>query len=568
MKASTTNRIRIILGGILFVAAILVLRLYQIQILHAEQYRDLAKRQYVHTASDMFDRGTIYLTTKDGEEVPAASLKSGFILAVNPEEVQDPEAVYATLTTVLPLEKEVFIARASKSDDTYEEVADRVSEADAERIKTLKIPGVRLYQNQWRVYPGGSLAAHAVGFIGYDGDELIGRYGLERYYNDRLRRDQDDVAVNFFAEVFGNLGMFTFDSKQTNEADIITTIEPNVSRMLDSELAKVHERLSSKLTGGIVMDPRTGAILAMSIVPSFDPNDRTGVDVSRFRNPLIEDFYELGSIIKPLTVAAGIDSGAITAQTTYYDPGSLDMDGFTISNFDKRARGTVSMQEVLNQSLNTGVAFIVKTMGRTAFRDYFMALELGTETGIDLPNETHGRLDNLDTTRDIEYATASYGQGIAMTPISATRALAALGNGGLLVTPHIVEKIRREDGTEQPISQPDPKRVFSEATSEEISRMLTVVVDTALRGGAKRNEHYTVAAKTGTAQIASPDGGYYDDKYLHSFFGYFPAYDPRFIVFLYTVEPQDVQYASETLTEPFIDMSHYLLNYYNVPPDR
>jgi cell division protein FtsI/penicillin-binding protein 2 len=569
MRANSIFRIRIITGAILLIALVLIARLYQIQVLHAEMYQDLATKQYVHTASDVFDRGTIYMTTKDGEEVSAAALKSGFLLAVNPTEIQDAEESYEKITTVISLPKEDFIARATKQNDTYEEITTRISEEDAERLKALKIPGVRLYRDQWRVYPGDSLGAHAIGFVGYDGDELVGRYGLERYYNDRLIRGKEAVSVNFFAEIFGNLGIFDFDAQKNQESDIITTLEPTVSRMLDAELTTIHEKLSSKLTGGIVMDPHTGAIIAMSIIPGFDLNDRNGVDVARFRNPLVEDFYELGSIIKPLTVASGIDAQTITAQSTYYDAGSLEMDGYTIYNFDKRGRGTVAMQEVLNQSLNTGVSHIVKTMGRKKFREYFTALELGTETGIDLPNETHGRIDNLESPRDIEYATASFGQGIAMTPIEAVRALAALGNGGLLVTPHLVEKIRLEDGTTQEISQPDPKRVFTEGTSEEISRMLTVVVDKALRGGTKKNEHYSVAAKTGTAQIADPEsGGYYDDRYLHSFFGYFPSYNPRFIVFLYTIEPQGVQYASETLTDPFVNMTNFLLNYYNVPPDR
>jgi cell division protein FtsI (penicillin-binding protein 3) len=570
MRAQSILRIRIILALIGVISLVLILRLYQIQVLHGREYQDLAKRQYVHTARDIFSRGSIYMTAKDGEEIIGAGLTSGYLVAINPTEIASPETVYSALQSVVPkLVKEEFLAHASKRDDIYEEVATRVSEADAERIKQMKIKGVHLYQDQWRTYPNDTLAAHAIGFVGYDGDELVGRYGLERYYNDRLVRDDSEVRVNFFAEVFGNLGIFNFESEKSDKGDIITTLEPSVVRTLDTELSKVHTSLKSKLTGGIVMDPKTGEILAMSVIPGFNPNERSGVDVSRFRNPLVEDFYELGSIIKPLTVAAGIDSRAITAQTTYFDSGSLTMDGYTIYNFDKRGRGTVPMQEVLNQSLNTGVAQIVKLMGRKNFKNYFTSLELDTETGIDLPNETHGRLQNLDSPRAIEYATASFGQGIAMTPIEATRALAALGNGGLLVTPHVVKGIRREDGTLQEISQPDPKRVWSEGTSEEISRMLTVVVDTALRKGTKKNPHYSVAAKTGTAQIANPNGGgYFDDRYLHSFFGYFPSYNPRFIVFLYTVEPEGVQYASETLTDPFIHMTEFLINYYALPPDR
>jgi cell division protein FtsI/penicillin-binding protein 2 len=259
----------------------------------------------------------------------------------------------------------------------------------------------------------------------------------------------------------------------------------------------------------------------------------------------------------------------VTANTTYYDAGFIDLNTYTIKNYDGKGRGTVSMQEVLNQSLNTGVSYIVKTMGKSKFREYFKALKLGSETGVDLPNEAHGLIGPLDSPRDVEYATASFGQGIALTPIETVRALSTLANGGHLVTPHLATKIEYQDGTFKDIVYPKGDQVFSKETSEEISRMLTVVVDKALSKGSQKQEHYTIAAKTGTAQIANPNGrGYYEDKYLHSFFGYFPAYDPEYLVFLYTVEPKGVKYASETLTMPFMELTKFLLNYYNVPPDR
>lgn len=178
-------------------------------------------------------------------------------------------------------------------------------------------------------------------------------------------------------------------------------------------------------------------------------------------------------------------------------------------------------------------------------------------------------VNNLNAPRDVEYATASFGQGIALTPVETIRALATLANGGKLVTPHLAEKIEYDDGTIEEIAHPEPKQVLKPETSEEISRMLSIVVDDALRGGTVALPNHSIGAKTGTAQMAdSEGGGYYEDRYLHSFFGYFPAYEPRFIVFMYTVEPQGVRYASETLTDPFMEIARFLINYYSIPPDR
>ena len=277
----------------------------------------------------------------------------------------------------------------------------------------------------------------------------------------------------------------------------------------------------------------------------------------------------MGSIIKPLTMASGLDSGAVKPDSTYYDAGRIHVDGYTISNYDGLARGTVPMQQILSQSLNVGAAHIASIMGKDAFRKYFLNLKLGTETGIDLPNETYGLVKNLQSPRDVEYATASFGQGIALTPIETVRALSTLANKGVLSTPHIAKRIEYDNGKVSEIGFPPGERVFSETTTDDVTRMLVKVVDEALAGGTVALSHYSIAAKTGTAQIADPvNGGYYDDRFLHSFFGYFPAYDPQFLIFLYTVEPKDVRYASQTLTDPFMELVRFLINYYNVAPDR
>lgn len=566
-------RVRILSVAVVCIGLILTARMYQVQVMQNERFQEKGEGQYVHTKTDLYSRGSIYFTTRDGTKLSAAAIQSGYVLTVNPTLVTLPHKEFCeSLNTVVTLNIEKCIERVGLQNRTYVELAQQVSEASATSVKALNIAGAYLYKDQWRYYPGGSVAARSVGFVGLTGEkasQLHGKYGLERYYDDVLYQERQVLSVNFFAELFSNLGDLVYEKKGPRTGNIVTTLEPSVSRMLDTVLLETNEQYDSALTGAIVMDPNTGEIIAMNAVPGFDLNDKSDATIEQFQNPLVENVYEFGSTIKALTMAAGLDSGAIVTSSTYYDAGFLTFNKYTIRNYDGRGRGTVPMQEVLNQSLNTGVSWIVTQMGKERFRDYFLKLKLGSESGIDLPNEAYGLVANLDSPRDVEYATASYGQGIALTPIAVTRALAALGNGGKLVTPHLVKEIQYDDGEVKEIRYPEGTQVFSAETSENISRMLTSVVDDALRGGAVALPNHTIGAKTGTAQIADPvNGGYYEDKYLHSFFGYFPAYDPKFIVFMYTVEPKGVKYASETLTAPFMDITKFLINYYSIPPDR
>ena len=569
MRRDAVRRIRFITVLTALFLSLLIGRLYVLQVVNGDRYREEGESQYVHTVRDLFTRGSVYFTTRSGEKVSAATTRAGYLLALDPTRVTDPESTWRTLNDIIPLDHDTFVERARKTDRTYVEIAQKVENGAAARIETLGLAGVHLYRNKWRYYPGESLAARTIGFIGYDGDDLVGKYGLERYYDETLRRDNEHLSVNFFAEIFSNLGDLIFDSAPSREGNVVTTIEPTVARTLDRVLDEAQARWQSEFTGGIIMNPKSGEILALNVVPSFDLNNRTGLGIETFRNPLVEDVYELGSIIKPLTLAAGLDAGVITPQSMYYDPGCIELDEKRMCNFDGKGRGTVSMQEVLSQSLNTGAAHVASLLGKENFRKYFYGYKLGSETGIDLPNESHGLVKNLESPRAVEYATASFGQGIAMTPIEAVRALSVLANGGVLVTPHLVKTIEFENGTVKNVAYADGEHVLTEKTSEEITSMLVKVVDTALKHGQAKNPYYTIAAKTGTAQIADKvKGGYYADRYLHSFFGYFPAYDPQFLIFLYTVEPKGVQYASETLTDPFIELSEFLINYYALPPDR
>jgi stage V sporulation protein D (sporulation-specific penicillin-binding protein) len=568
------NRLRTLSVCVILFALVLIGKLYFVQIVLGTTYKAKAEHQYV-AGANYFDRGSIFFSQKDGTLVPGATIKTGFTLAINPEQLKkanaDTESIYQKINTVAPIPKSEFLQKVGKTTDPYEELAKRLSFESADKIQTLKIPGVSVYSDKWRTYPGNTMSAQTLGFVGYaaDGKTLKGQYGLERFYEPVLARSGDEAFVNFFAEIFSNIKK-TVTPGESLAGDIVTTIEPTVESALEADLAKVQSQYQSEYTGGIIIDPKTGEIYAMALNPTFDPNDAKSVTTPAvFRNKLVEDRYEMGSIVKALTMAAGLDSGAVTANTTYNDPGCETLNKKTFCNYDLRSHGTaVTMQEVLNHSLNTGVAFVVKQMGNEKFVHYMESFGIGSTTGIDLPNEGKSLVSNLYTGRDLEPAQASFGQGIALTPIQTVRALSVLANGGYLITPHIAKEIDYKIGTKKTIDYPKPVQVLKPGTTEEISRMLTVVVDNALKNGKVKLDNYSLAAKTGTAQIASPQGGYYPDHYLHSFFGYFPSYDPRFLIFLYTYYPKGVKYASETLTDTFIDMSKFLINYYDIPPDR
>lgn len=573
MKAGYVFRVRVVFGIVLAVGAVLVGRLYALQIVHGEELAARADRQYVRPDQNLYDRGSIFFKDKDGRLVSAATIRSGFTVALSPRTLTEKgvnlEEAYEKINTIIPIEKDVFFLRAGKKDDPYEEIGKRIEPDAAKRVEELGIPGVNVYRERWRYYPGGTLAARVVGFVGNDGEGVSGRYGLERFYEDTLVRSDSGAYVNFFAEIFSNLSD-SLAGEGIRAGDIVTSIEPSVQSFLDGLVARVNDEYRSNMTGAVVVNPATGEIYAMSLFPTFDLNRFKDVrDASVFANPLVEGVYELGSIMKPITVAIGLDTGAVTPATTYHDAGFIVLDKAKVSNFDGKGRGTVLMQEVLNQSLNTGAAFVEQKVGNSRFADYLMKLGFDTETGVDLPNEGVSIVENLESPRDIEYATASFGQGIAITPMTMVRALAALGNGGTLVTPHVVTEVKYRNGFSRKVEPADGARIFRPETSEEITRMLVTVVDTALRGGTAKNPRYSVAAKTGTAQIAKVgERGYYDDRYLHSFFGYFPAFDPTYLIFLYTIEPKGVRYASETLTQPFLDTVKFLINYYEIPPDR
>lgn len=562
---------RIYFVSILVILAVVVFtgKLFYLQIIHGHVYEQLGDRQYVTNTSNLFDRGSIYFTDKDGSHVSAATLKSGFKIAVDTAKIGDPVRLYENIGTLLGLEKEPFITQVSKKNDPYVEIAVNVEEEVASKITALKLKGVTVFRNNWRFYPAGSLASHAIGFMAYKGDDYTGRYGVERSYNTVLARTDQRLYVNFFAEVFSDITKF-MNHKDEVEGDVVLTIDPSIQQSLDRAVSGIQEKWNSDRVGGIVMDPNTGAIYAMSLDNRFDVNQtRTVTDIAQFNNPLVEGDFEMGSIMKPVVMAIALDQGAVTPETKYFDQGFVKVGDRTIYNFDKKGRGSATMQMVLNQSLNTGMVYVMQHMKKDAFKKQWESFGFGEKTGIDLPAEVSGLISNLNTNRDVEFANVSFGQGVAVTPIAMIRAQAALANGGHLVTPHVAKSIEYPSGLSKTLEWPVHGSLIKPETAETITKMLVTVFDNYNEGKTKM-EHYTIAAKTGTAQIPNHEGGgYYADRNLHTFMAYFPANQPKFIVFFYNQYPKNgVQFSSETLLPPFIDLAKFLINYYDLPPDR
>lgn len=559
------NRIRVLAVFIIVLFCAILARLFYVQVLHASIYKARGVGQYVAAKDESAARGSIYFSREDGTLISAATMNSGYLLAISPKTVTDPDRLYNQINDIYPIERSLFNEKMAKKNDPYEEIAHRVPKDKAEILLSKKIKGAFLTRETWRAYPGITTAAHVLGLVAHVGNYEQGVYGLEKTYQKYLVAGDALTSVNPFAAAFRNL------SGGNNEnMDIVTTLEPEIQVALEKKLDDIQKQYSSDGVGGIVINPKTGEILAMAYTPAFDPNDPSSAsNESIFLNPSVSKVYEFGSVIKPLIAAAGFDAGVITPDTTYMDTGSVKVGIETIHNFDKKGRGVVTIKTILGQSLNTGMVMIAGRLGPNNIRSYFENYGLRKKTGIDLPSESGSLTSNLDSNREIEFATASFGQGFAVTPVQVVRAFSSLANKGVPVNPHVVKEIRKPGGSVvKKFETTSLDRALSEQSAKTISDVLTKVVDTDLQNGKLAFAHHSVAAKTGTAQMVGPNGKYYEDQYLHSMFAYIPASDPKYLVFLYNVNPKGVAYASASLSQPLFSYLQFLISYGRILPDR
>ena len=536
---------------VLFVfGAIIVERLFFLQIVNEGFYKALARGQQSMTTLAKGERGTVYLQDKSGNLYTLASNQRIPFAFVSPAEVVDQQKTAAKITEVLQLEQDTVLLKLQNSDSLFEPLKKHISETEVQQIRDLDLAGVYIGQEQTRSYPQATLAAHVTGFTNHDGK---GQYGIEEYYNSLLNGTEGiKRSVKNPASYF--LHAFSQDGQ-----DIVLTIDYNIQSMAEILLERAKENHDIEEGTIIVIDPMTGSILALANYPSFDPNAYSKVqDFSLFQNSAVQKIFEPGSVFKPLTMASGIDAGKITPSTTYEDRGVVRIGGYKVLNYDERVWGTRTMTEVLEYSINTGAVFAEAATGHRIFLDYLSRFGLFEPTDIDLAGEVYSTNKELKKGYEINYATASFGQGIEITPMQLVRAYSALANGGRLPTPHVVDQ-------DMPLSEP----IISEKTASQVTVMLVSVTENGF-GKSARIPGYYVAGKTGTAQIAYSALGEkkagYSDKTVQSFIGYAPAFDPRFLILIKLNNPA-TKTAEYSAIPIFRDLAKYIIDYYQIPPD-
>ncbi len=492
-------------------------------------------------------RGSIYFTDKEGNTIPAAINKDYPIIFADPSEIIGKEKkqiaeTLSDLTGKTPEELEIIL---SKKDSLYEPLVKKATQEQVDFINKNGFSGIDVVYESSRFYPLKKTGAQILGYVSSNEPGWKGLYGAELFYNDELNGRIGDKP--------GELK----DAYENKGKDMLLTIDRNIQVQAEEVLDGLVDKFEAEGGTVIVEDPKTGKILAMANNPTFDPNTYGKFKQATFTNSGVQSIYEPGSIFKVITMASGLDSGKITPDTAFVDKGSLTLNGKTIKNWDLKAHGKVTMTNVIEQSINTGAAFAEKTLGHDLFYDYLIKFGFNEKTKVDLPGEVVGSLNPLrNNTRDINFATASFGQGISVTPIRLISAISAIANNGVLMKPYLNIESKPEIAS----------RVISAEASREVVDMMVSAVD---KAEIARIKGYTVAGKTGTAQIPDFKNGGYSKEYIHTYVGFAPAYDPKFIVLIKLDKPKGVSLlAGATVVPAFRDFSQFILNYYNIPPDN
>ncbi|KKT28214.1 MAG: Peptidoglycan glycosyltransferase [Candidatus Yanofskybacteria bacterium GW2011_GWA1_44_21] len=583
MSRHETLRVNIFFGCIILVSSLILYRLFILSYIKHTAY-SLSAAAQSDNINNVLARGNIYFKDPLSEETNnlflAATNKKFPTAHVVPNKIppDSRNEIAEKLSGIVAADKEAVLKILNSNSSNLKVLARKISNEQVNAVKGMGLKGVGVSYEMDRFYPGGNTGADVLGFLGYDSSGRSGQYGVEAYYDSDLFGRVDDPSKAPIESAKGLIssakGLFSKDYKPipspdikiNRPADLVLTIDKNIQAYIEDKAEELMAKWSATGVTIIVQDPATGKILSIVDRPTFNPNSYSTAKPEMFLNRSTQEIFEPGSSFKPFTMAAGLDLAKITPQSFFHDTGSVTVAGYTIKNFSDKIFGSVTMSQVLEKSINTGVMHVENLVGDDNFLNYVVNMGFGQKTGIDMPGELHGDITNLYSGRKINYLTASFGQGIAVTPMQLINAYSAIANGGKLMRPYVVEKIIKENGKEE-ITKPEIVAIpIGDKTSQKLKSMLVSVVDNGFDKA--RIAGYDVAGKTGTAQIPDGKGGYLENEFIHDFVGFAPAYNPKFVVLIKMDKPQGITFAADSLSPTFKDIANYLIRYFNIPPTR
>lgn len=551
------KRIVILFLLILVYLGFLVGRLAWIQLVKGEQYAKMAKNTRLRDVKVEAPRGDI--VDRDGKLL--AGTISAYSVFVMPPQVKNPQTTAQILSEVLGLSYDFVYARLT-SDSYFEWIQRKVSDEQAKKVRELKLPGIDMTQEARRYLPEGALASHILGITGIDNQGLE---GIEKVYDEELLGQDGKVLIEFDGHnrvITGGVKEY-LPPKQGNT--LVLTIDAPLQHIAERDLEKAIQQTGGMGGWIIVMDVKTGDILAMADWPNYDPNKWWDQPAKNRRNQAVSDSFPPGSTFKIFTAAAALEEGVISKDERFFDPGSVTISGYTISNYGNIALGSATLAEVIEFSSNVGFIQIGRRLGLEKFFKYLDAFGLTEPTGIDLPGEAVGVIRDRKDAKEIDLATMAFGQTNTYTPIAMVTAAAAIANDGVLMQPHLMKEIRSADG--RVIKKWDPKpvrQVLSKETAEEMQNFLEGVI---LRGTGRNAfvPGYRLAGKTGTAQKVI-DGKVSNEKHIAGFIGFGPLPEPRVAVFIQIDEPKGVYTGGAIAAPVFSTMMQDVMRYLEIPP--
>lgn len=585
-KTNTTDsltRLRIFYAFILVLFGIFVVRLFYLQIIHHDAYLKAARSDQIREYEVDADRGTIYAEL-GGKMVPLVLNTKLNTIYADPSLVKKPHEVAAKLAPLLGAKQADLEDLLSVKDKRYVILKKRVTPDVSGKVLALKMPGVGSQERNYRTYPQGMLAAQLLGFVNDDG---VGNYGLEQALDSELAGQKGQLRA--VTDVHGIPLAANTDNlvkEPVAGADVTLTIDLGMQTQVEQILKRAQEKFHSKKVSAVVLETQTGAVKAMANYPTFDPaNYQTVEDGNLFQNAAVTEPIEPGSITKVLNTAAALDTGAITPETTYQDPGSWTFDGAKVVNVaEGTGSGSQSIRSMLNSSLNTGAVWVLMQMGggkindkaRQTLYDYYTNhYRLGKATGIEQGYEGVGSIvgpEDKDNGITITYANMSFGQAYSATALQMGSALSAIVNGGTYYQPHLVASTKSTSGATKN-TEPTALRtgVVSQKTSDDMIGLLDYVTKQHVKTWSymQFGDQYVVGGKTGTAEMVNDNGaGYRSDVFNGTFMGFVGGDKPQYTIVIYNIQPRGYAgYAGANTGQPlFAEVAHMLIDNYGVTP--